>query len=316
MTRTTTRAMRDAYGEALLRHGGPNPDVVVLDADVSASAKSCLFAAAHPERSFNVGIAESCMTGMAAGFAAAGKIPFANTFAIFFSTLGLCAARGLASYGELNVKLMAAYGGLADSYDGPSHHAVEDIAIMRSLPNMTVMVASDNIMIDWLVRAAITLNGPMYIRLTRDAVPDVHRPDREFTVGRGVVLREGRDASIIASGVMVSKALDAAEMLAARGVQIRVVDMFTVKPLDRELVRRCARETGAIIIAEEHSVIGGLGGAVAEELALSGIPAAVEFVGLEDCYAETGPYQALLSRYGLDAPGIVVKTEKALAKKA
>ncbi len=170
-----TIALRDAYGQALLRHGGANPDVVVLDADVSASSKSCFFAAEHPDRFFNVGIAESNMTGMAAGFASAGKIPFANTFAIFFSTLGLCAARGLICYTNLNAKLMASYGGMSDSFDGPSHHAIEDLAIMRSLPNMTVMVPSDNALVEWMVQAAIKTYGPMYIRLTRDAVPGTKR---------------------------------------------------------------------------------------------------------------------------------------------
>ena len=306
-------AMREAYGEALVKYGGVNPDVVVLDADVASSSRSCRFAAGYPERFFNVGIAESNMTGMAAGLAAAGKIPFANTYAIFFSTLGLCAARGLISYTNLNVKLMAAYAGMSDSYDGPSHHSMEDLAIMRTLPNMTVMAASDNAMVDWMVRAAIAHTGPMYIRLTRNTVPDIHPPDREFRIGEGVVVREGADASVIATGVMVSKALDAAETLAAKGVEIRVVDMFTVKPLDRDLVIRCARETGAIVTAEEHSVIGGLGGAVAETLVRSGVPATVEFVGLEDRYAETGPYDALLSKYGMDGAAIAAKVETVLA---
>lgn len=310
-----SRPMREAYGEALLRHGGPNPDVVVLDADVSSSTKSCYFAAAHPERFFNVGVAESNMTGIAAGLAATGKIPFVNTFAVFLTTLGLCAAKGLIALSNLNVKLIASSSGMSDSYNGPSHHSIEDLAIMRALPNMSVLAASDNVMVDWLVRQAIRHRGPMYIRLTRDAVPDVHPLDRRFEMGRGIVVREGTDASILAAGVMVSRALDAAELLAARGMRVRVVDMFSIKPLDREMVGRCARETGVIVTAEEHSVVGGLGGAVAEELALSGESAAVEFVGVEDRYAETGPYQPLLAKYGLDGPGIASKVEKALRKK-
>ncbi|MCC8190386.1 MAG: transketolase family protein [Planctomycetes bacterium] len=310
-----TIALRDAYGQALLQYGGPNPDVVVLDADVSASSKSCFFAAAHPERFFNVGIAESNMTGMAAGFASVGKIAFANTFAIFFSTLGLCAARGLVAYTNLNVKLMAAYGGLSDSYDGPSHHAIEDLAIMRALPNMKVFCASDAVMADWLVRMAIYNHGPMYIRLSRDAVPDVHPAGTPFTLGRGVVVRPGDDATVIATGVMVSKALEAAAILAASGISLRVVDMFTIKPLDRELVLACAAETGALVTAEEHSVVGGLGGAVAETLALAGVGTAVEFVGLRDCFAETGPYEQLLHKYGLDGQGIAAAVTRALAKR-
>lgn len=310
-----SKAMREAYGEALLRYGGAHPDVVVLDADVSEASRSCLFAAAHPERFFNVGIAESNMTAMAAGLAAVGKIPFANTFAIFFGTLGLCAARGLISYANLNVKLMAAHGGMSDSYNGPSHHAMEDLAIMRTLPNMTVMAASDNRMIDWMVSAAIGHRGPMYIRIVREPVSDVHGPDASFQIGRGIVVREGRDVSIVAVGVMVAKALEAAALLAEEGIEARVVDMFTVKPLDRGLIRRCAGETGAIVTAEEHSVLGGLGGAVAEELALSGLAPAVGFVGIEDRYAETGPYQDLLSKYGLDGRGIAAKARVVLAKK-
>ena len=308
-------ALRDAYGKALLRHGGPNPDVVVLDADVSASSKSCYFAEKHPDRFFNVGIAESSMVGMAAGFASAGKIPFANTFAIFFSTLGLCAIRGLIAYTNLNVKLMAAYGGMSDSYDGPSHHAIEDLAIMRSLPNMKVFCVSDNAMAEWLVRTAIAHKGPMYIRLTRDAVPDIYKPGTKFEIGKGMTLREGGDATIIATGVMTGKALQAADILAKKGVNARVVDMFCLKPLDADLVVGCARETGVVVTAEEHSVIGGLGGAVAEALALSGTPAAVEFVGLKDRFAETGPYEKLLSKYGLDGAGIAAGVEKALVKR-
>lgn len=211
---------------------------------------------------------------------------------------------------------MAAYGGMSDSYDGPSHHAIEDLAIMRALPNMTVLCASDNAMADWLVRAAIAHRGPMYIRLTRDAVPDVHAPGSDFTMGKGVVVcEEGRDATVIATGVMVSKAVQAARLLAAKGIGIRVVDMFTIKPLDGELVRRCAAETGVIVTAEEHNVVGGLGGAVAEELVRGGTTATVEFVGLEDRYAETGPYEQLLSKYGLDGAGIANKVEAALRKR-
>lgn len=310
-----TIALRDAYGQALLKHGGPNPDVVALDADVSASTKSCYFAEAHPDRFFNVGIAESGMVGMAAGLASVGKIAFANTFAIFISTLGLCAARGLVSYTNLNVKLMAAYGGMSDSYDGPSHHAIEDIAIMRALPNMRVFCASDAAMAEWLVKAAIANPGPMYIRLARDPAPDIHAAGSEFEIGKGVIVRDGSDVSIIATGLMTGKALQAADILAAKGIGARVVDMFTVKPLDVELVKRCAVETGTIVTVEEHTVVGGLGGAVAEALVLSGTRARASFIGLQDRYAETGPYEQLLTKYGLDGAGIAAGVEKAVTAK-
>lgn len=307
--------MRDAYGEALVRHAGPRSEVVVLDADVSTSSMSCRFAAAHPDRFFNLGIAESNMAAMAAGLASVGKIPVVNTYAIFMSTLALSAVRGLICYLNLDVKLFASNAGLSDSYDGPSHHSTEDLAIMRSLANMRVMVASDNAMVDWMVGEALRNPGPVYVRVCRNAVPAIHADGSAFAFGRGVTLREGCDATVIACGVMVARALEAADLLARRGIRVRVVDMFTVKPLDAELVRRCAAETGCVVTAEEHSVIGGLGGAVAEELARSGGSAAMEFVGVEDCFTQTGPYDALLARYRLDAAGIVDKVEKALGRK-
>ncbi len=309
-----TRPMREAYGDALLRFGGANPDVVVLDADVSTSTRSCLFAQAHPERFFNVGIAESNMTGMAAGLAAVGKIAVANTFAIFFSTLGLCAARGLISYSNLNVKLMATSGGMSDSFNGPSHHANEDLAIMRTLPNFTVLSASDNVQLAWMVDTAIKQTGPYYVRMTRGAVPDLYAPDTDFHPGRAMVLRKGDDAAIIATGVMVNEAVKAADMLADKGLGIRVIDMFTIKPLDARAVVDAAK-TGALITAEEHSVIGGLGSAVAEVLTLNRCNPVMEYVGVQDRYTETGPYEALLHRYGLDAHGIAAAAERAIAKK-
>ncbi len=310
-----TKPLREAYGEALLKYGGGNPDVVVLDADVSSSSRSCLFGAEYPERFFNVGIAESNMTGMAAGFASVGKTAVANTFAIFFSTLGLCAARGLISYTNLNVKLMGAYGGMSGAYDGPSHHAMEDIAIMRTLPNMTVMCASDNAIVDWMVKTALDTPGPFYIRLTRDAAADVHKPGADFQIGKGAVVREGKDATIIATGVMVGKALQAAEMLSSQGIRAGVVDMFTIKPLDTELILAKATETGLIITAEEHSVIGGLGGAVAEAIARSDANPVMEFVGLRDRYAETASHKELLERYGMDGKDIASAVLKGLSRK-
>ncbi|MCC8167429.1 MAG: transketolase family protein [Planctomycetes bacterium] len=306
------KAIRDAYGEALLKYGGANPDVVVLDADVSVSTKSCLFSDKYPDRFFNVGIAESNMTGMAAGFATAGKIPFVNTFAIFLSNLGLCAARGLVSYSALNVKLMGAFGGLSDSYDGPSHHAMEDLAIMRTLPHMRVLCASDAIITDWMVQEAIDNNGPMYIRLSREAVPNHHQTGSRFAIGKGIIVREGMDATIIACGIMVSRSLAAAQILSENGLNVRVVDMFTIKPLDTDLVRRCARETGTIITVEEHSTIGGLGSAVAEEIARSNTTASMEMIGIDDRYTETGSFNGLLAKYGLDEAGIAKRVSCAI----
>lgn len=310
-----SKAIRDAYGDSLLKYGKENLNVVALDADVSGSTKSCVFGAAFPERFYNVGIAELNMVSMAAGLSTTGKIPFVNTFAVFMTTIGLIAARGLISYTNLNVKLMGAYGGLSDAFDGPSHHSIEDMAIMRSLPNFKVFCVSDAVQTDWMVKAAIDHNGPMYVRLSRDSTPVMYDENTKFEIGKGLVVREGKDATIIACGIMVSKAMDAAELLAEKGIEARVVDMFTIKPVDRELIIRCASETGAIVTAEEHTVIGGLGSAVAEVVAANSCNVPVEFVGLNDCFAETGPYAKLLEKYGLDGNAIAAKVEKAIARK-
>ncbi|WP_444643089.1 transketolase family protein [Caproiciproducens sp. R1] len=309
------RAIRDVYGDSLLNYGKENKDVVVLDADVSSSTKSGVFGKAFPNRFFNVGIAESNMVGMAAGLSTIGKIPFVNTFAVFLTSIGLIGARSFGSYSKLNIKFMGAYGGLSDAFDGPSHHSLEDVAIMRSLPNFQVFVATDEYQTDWLVKNAIEVNAPMYIRLSRDATPTVYSADTKFETGKGMVLREGTDATIIACGVMVGQAVAAAEELAKKGVQVGVVDMFSIKPIDKELILESAKKTGAIITAEEHTVIGGLGGAVAEVLTAGGAKVAQEFVGVRDCHAECGPYSGLLKKYGLDVADVVAAVEKAIARK-
>lgn len=309
------KAIRDAYGEALVRYGANDPRVVVLDADVSSSTKSALFGKAFPERFFNCGISEYAMTGMAAGLAAAGKIPFVNTFAAFLTTIGFLPAKSLLSYSGLNVKYMGAYGGLSDSYDGPTHHATEDVALMRTLPGMVVMAPCDETQTDWMVRCAIEHEGPMYIRLSRNACPVCYKPGESFALGKGKVLREGADVTILSYGVLLHEALAAAALLANEGVGARVVDLFAIKPLDRALVLACAADTGALVVAEEHNVIGGLGSAVAQELALAGCPAALSLVGLPDTFAETGDYAGLFHRYGLDAPAIAQAAKAALARK-
>jgi transketolase len=310
-----SKTIREAYGEALVKYGRGNPDVVVLDADVSSSTRSALFQEACPERFFNVGVAEANMAAMGAGFAAVGKIPFVNTFATFISTLALLPARIFGSYSNMNVKFMGAYGGLSDAYDGPSHHSVEDVAIMRALPNFRVYVASDEILTDWLVKHAIDSKGPMYVRLSRDAFPSLYEPGTPFEEGKGQVLRRGGDATVVACGVMVGLALDAARELATEGIEVTVIDMFTIKPLDAELLLESARSTGAVIAAEEHSVIGGLGSAVAEALVTEQICVPVGFVGLADCHTECGSYAELLKKYRLDASAIAAKVRETFAKK-
>jgi transketolase len=309
------KEIRQAYGEALVKYGENNQNVVVLDADVSSSTKSCLFGNRFPERFFNVGIAEANMMSMAAGLATVGKIPFVNTFAVFITSIGLISARAFGSYSHIPVKMAGAYGGLSDAFDGPSHHSVEDIAIMRSLPNYKVYVASDVVLTDWLVKNAIEDPNPMYIRLSRDSMPDLYSEGTQFTDGKGIVVREGKDATIIACGLMVSTAVAAAEQLEKEGISVRVVDMFCIKPLDTQLILRCAKETGAIISAEEHSVIGGLGGAAAETLCVNAAVVPMGFVGIQDTHGECGPYKTLLKAYGLDADSIIKTVKETVSRK-
>lgn len=309
------RSQRDVYGDALVRYGKDNENVVVLDADVSNSTKSAGFGKDFPERFFNAGIAEANMVSMAAGLATTGKIPFINTFAVFLNSIGLIGARNFGSYSKLNMKFIGAYGGLSDSYDGPSHHSLEDIAIFRTLPNFQVFVASDEYLTDWLVKNAIEVNAPMYIRISRDETRTVYTPETKFEAGKGKVIREGNDATIIACGVMVGQAVEAAEKLAEQNIYVRVIDMFTIKPVDRELILESSALTGAIVTAEEHSVIGGLGGAVAEVLTSYGGKIVQEFVGVKDCHAECGQYSQLLDKYGLGVDSLVAAVERAIGRR-
>lgn len=309
------KAIRDVYGDSLAKYGLENQNVVVLDADVSGSTKSAVFGKACPDRFFNMGIAEAGMTAVAAGMASVGKIPFVNTFAVFVTTNGLLPARALGSYSRLPIKLCGAYSGMSDAFDGPSHHALEDLAVMRSLPSFKVFVPCDAVQTDWVVKNAIEDPSPMYLRLSRDAFPDVYQPGEQFEEGKGRIVREGADATVIACGIMVGHALQAADELAKEGISLRVVDMFCIKPLDRELIVRCARETGAVISAEEHSVIGGLGGAVAEALCEAAAKVPMGFVGTQDLHGECGPYSQLLAKYGLDAAAIAEKVRQTIAKK-
>ncbi|MFT3962483.1 transketolase family protein [Propionivibrio sp.] len=309
------RAIRDVYGETLAQLGRENPDVVALDADVGSSSKSIVFGKEFPARYFNVGVAEANMVAMAAGLATAGKIPFANTFAAFMVLRAADPVRSLVAYTGLNVKLAGTYAGLSDSYDGASHHAIADIAFMRALPNMTVVSVSDPVEAELATRAAAAFKGPVYLRLSRAEVPVVlDKATYTFEIGRGVTLVEGSDLTIVATGYMLVKALEAAETLAARGVKARVVNMHTIKPIDKELLIACARDTGAIVTAEEHSVFGGLGGAVSEVLAKH-CPVPLEFVGVEDTFTESGDYEKLLVKYGLSAANIVAKAERVLRRK-
>ncbi len=307
-----SKSLRDAYGDKLKELGEVNENIVVLDADVSGSTKTAVFAKAFPERFYNVGIAEANMTAMAAGLSTTGYVPFVNTFAIFICTNGLLSARELISYNNMNVKLMGAYGGLSDAFDGPTHHSIEDMAIMRALPNMQVLCPCDESQAAWLTEYAANHDGPMYVRLSRDAMPDVYDSKTNFEVGKANIVRDGKDATVFACGIMVGHAIQAAEELEKEGISVRVVDMFSIKPIDKAMIERCAKETKVLVSAEEHSVIGGLGGAVSEVLAEIGAGVPLTKVGMQDCYAECGPYQELLAKYGLDAAAIKNAVSKAI----
>lgn len=307
-------AIRDAYGEALKELGAKNKDVIVLDADVSSSSKSSLFGAQYPDRFFNVGIAEANMVAMAAGMSTSGKIPFINTFAAFIVLRGADPVRSLIAYEKLNVKLAGAYAGLSDSYDGASHHSIMDIAFMRALPNMTVVSVADAIETKKVVLAIAEYDGPVYLRLSRAEVPTIFDESYKFELGKGVQLTEGNDVTIIATGYMVQKSLEAAEQLKEKGINVRIINIHTIKPIDKELIIKCAKETGAVITVEEHSIYGGLGSAVAEVLVMEYI-VPMEIIGVQDTFAETGAYELLLNKYGLCTENIINTVQKVMKRK-
>ena len=304
-------ATREAYGKALVKLGKINDDVVVLDADLSKSTKTNDFYKAYPDRFFNMGIAEQNLVGAACGFAAAGKIPFASTFAMFATGRAFEVIRNSACYPKLNVKICATHAGITVGEDGGSHQSVEDISLMRSIPNMTVLVPADGVEAEKMIFAAAEYNGPMYVRLGRSAVPTLFDENYNFEIGKGVVLKEGNDATIIACGMMVNEALIAADMLKEENINVRVINMSTIKPIDTELIIKAAKETKAIVTAEEHSIIGGLGSAVSEVVS-ENHPVKVKKVGLNDCFGESGTPGELLEKYGLTAKNIVAKVKEAI----
>ena len=304
-------ATREAYGKALVKLGKINDDVVVLDADLSKSTKTNDFYKAYPDRFFNMGIAEQNLVGAACGFAAAGKIPFASTFAMFATGRAFEIIRNSACYPKLNVKICATHAGITVGEDGGSHQSVEDISLMRSIPNMTVLVPADGVEAEKMIFAAAEYNGPMYVRLGRSAVPTLFDENYNCEIGKGVVLKEGNDATIIACGMMVNEALIAADMLKEENINVRVINMSTIKPIDTELIIKAAKETKAIVTAEEHSIIGGLGSAVSEVVS-ENHPVKVKKVGLNDCFGESGTPGELLEKYGLTAKNIVAKVKEAI----
>jgi transketolase len=306
-------SMRNAYGEALVALGRERSDVVVLSADVQTSDFSCMFEAAYPNRFFNVGIAEPALVDVAVGLANAGLVPIANTFAFLFVTRALEMVRTHLCYGGANVKLAGAYAGLSDSFDGPTHQTVSDLAILRSLPNMTIVVPADSRAAAKLLPKVVAWNGPVYFRMCRNEVPQIFSEAYDPEIGKGIILRDGGDVTVVACGIMVARALHAAEQLSREHVSVRVVEIHTIKPLDAELITRCAVETGAIVTAEEHSTVGGLGGAVAECVSETcAVP--VERVGLADTFAESGPYEELLDKYELNAHAIAAAVRRVCAR--
>lgn len=308
-------ATRDAYGQTLVELGNERQDIVVMDADLAAATKTGMFKKAHPDRFFNTGIAEGNMISIAAGLAAAGKTVFASSFAMFAAGRAFEQIRNSVAYPRLNVKIAASHAGVSVGEDGATHQCCEDIGIMRTIPGMVILNPADGPETAAAVRAAAQYDGPVYLRLGRLAVPVFNEEKVDFTIGKGQLMREGTDVTIIATGLEVAEAMLAADTLAAEGISVRVVNMATIKPIDKEIILRAAAETGAIVTAEEHNVIGGLGSAVAEVLCESGKPVPMLRVGVEDTFGRSGPALELLDLYGLTAPHIVEKVKAVLTLK-
>ena len=309
-------ATRAAYGEALAALGDQYPNLIVLDADLSGSTMSKKFADKYPDRFFNLGIAEANMTGVAAGLATCGKIVFTNTFAMFAAGRAFEQVRNSVAYPHLNVKVIGSHGGLSVGEDGATHQCIEDYALMRAIPGMVVLSPCDGPEMRLAVKALLDYDGPAYMRLGRLAVDSVTDsiPGYSFEIGKGVTLRDGSDVTIVATGMMVQMALQAAEALAGEGISARVLDFHTIKPLDEELLTRAARETGAIVTTEEANILGGLGAAVCECLAET-CPVPVVRHGVEDCFGRSGPAKKVLAAYGLTAEGLAEKVRLAVSLK-
>ncbi len=314
MTQGQKVATRDAYGDALVALGKKRNDVVVLDADLSGSTKTGKFAKVFPERFFNVGIAEQDMIGTAAGLAIGGKLPFASTFAVFATGRAWEQVRQSVCYPNLNVKIVASHAGVTVGEDGGSHQSLEDIAVMRVLPHMTIIVPADGPETLQAIEAAAEYQGPCYVRVGRNKVPTLFGADYKFKIGKAHVFNEGKDAAVIACGIMVTEALKARDLLKAEGVDAGVINMSTIKPLDAEAVIAAAKKSGAIVTAEEHSIIGGLGSAVAEVLAESA-PAPLVRIGVRDSFGTSGDSDGLLKHYKLSAVDIVAAVKEAIKKK-
>ena len=293
-------ATRESYGNALVELGAEHDNLIVLDADLAAATKTGVFKKAYPDRHIDCGIAECNMMGIAAGLSTTGIVPFASTFAMFAAGRAFEQVRNSIGYPHLNVKIGATHAGISVGEDGATHQCNEDIALMRTIPGMVILNPADDVEAKACVKAAYEYNGPVYLRFGRLAVPVINdRPDYKFELGKGVVLREGKDVTIVATGLCVSSALEAAEKLAADGIDAKIINIHTIKPLDEELIVAAAKETGKVVTVEEHSVIGGLGSAVCDALAEK-CPVPVKKIGVQDVFGESGPAVALLAKYKLD----------------
>ena len=299
-------ATRQSYGEELAKLGEENEKIVVLDADLSTATKTEIFAKEFPDRFINVGIAEQNLMGISAGLSTFGKIPYASTFAIFAAGRAYEQIRNSIAYPKLNVKIVATHAGITVGEDGATHQMIEDIGLMRGLPNMTVMCTTDDIQTKWAVREISKIDGPVYLRLSRMATPIIYDVDTKFEIGKGVQIGEGTDASIIATGVTVSEALIAKKILKENGLDVRVIDIHTIKPIDKELIVKSAKETKRIITVEDHNIIGGLGTAVCDVLSEE-YPTKVEKMGVPDCFGRSGKAEELLRYYKIDSAAIVNK---------
>lgn len=308
------KATREAYGETLKELGAQIPEIVVLDADLSASTKTAVFAKAFPDRFFDIGIAEGNMMSVAAGLAASGKIPFASTFAVFGAGRAYEQIRNSICYPNLNVKVAVTHAGLTVGEDGATHQMLEDIALMRALPNMTVVVPADVAETAQVIRWAASYQGPVYIRMGRAKVEDVISPDAEFVPGKSTTLADGSDVTIMACGIMTQQALQAAKMLAEEGISARVINMSSIKPIDEAAIVKAAKETGAIVTCEEHTVMGGLGSAVAE-VVVRHCPVPMAMVGTEDVFGQSGKASEVLKVYGLTPEHIALEAKKLVEAK-
>lgn len=299
-------ATRESYGKTLVELGKENEKIIVLDADLAGATKTNLFAKEYPERFFDMGIAEANMLATAAGLATCGKIPYASTFAVFAAGRGYDQIRNSICYPKLNVKICATHAGITVGEDGATHQMLEDISLMRTLPNMTVISPSDDTQAKWIIKEISKINGPVYVRLARLATPVIYEENQKFEIGKAIQMGEGTDGTVFATGVTVAEAIKAQEQLKTQGIDIRVVDVHTIKPIDKDKIIQCAKETKKLVSVEDHSVIGGLGSAISEVLTEE-YPAKLERMGMKDTFGKSGKAEELMEYFGLTAKSIVEK---------